>query len=251
MRLAIAIAVSGAFHILLFGAMRYWTGAAESDQNVRVRVASGRPLQLVATVMQRRVESTITIAPLKVEPKPNETTRLHRAALEVSKRDPDAPGRPEFSPIETPAETPHVASEAAPRASEREPLPEVPETEIHAERRETESPPPQPASIALRQNETAGAEVDVNPKKLPSNPPPAYPADALRRRVEGRVMLRVSVAPSGAVDAATIEATSGSLSLDRAALEAVLAWKFEPARRAGVNVSAVVLVPIRFSIQRG
>lgn len=97
----------------------------------------------------------------------------------------------------------------------------------------------------------AGADVDQPPRKLPLNPAPRYPREALVAGIEGRVLIRVAVRADGTVDTAHITTSSGSAILDEAALEAVLTWRFDPARRGGQAVAYDVLVPVRFSIIRG
>lgn len=81
------------------------------------------------------------------------------------------------------------------------------------------------------------------------NPPPAYPASSKRLREEGKVLLRVFVAASGAADRVEIAHSSGSPRLDSAAQEAVRAWRFVPARQGGQAVPAWVIVPIQFSLE--
>lgn len=82
-------------------------------------------------------------------------------------------------------------------------------------------------------------------------PTPPYPALALRRRLEGLVMLRLRVDPSGRPVAASIETSSGSKLLDDAALKFVLArWHFVPATQDGRAIEAEALVPISFVIGR-
>ena len=100
-----------------------------------------------------------------------------------------------------------------------------------------------PASAAV-----AGMEVDELPRKMAANPPPPYPNDAYQRRQEGRVLLEVHVSPRGAVEALRVLQSSGVAALDQAALDTVRDWRFEPARRGGQNVAAVVNIPIRFSL---
>jgi len=102
----------------------------------------------------------------------------------------------------------------------------------------------QPASAA------AASAVDVPPRKLPTNPPPPYPPDAVAQRQEGRVLLKVHIDQHGRVEKISVAQSSGVASLDRAALETVRTWRFEPARRGGQAVATVVIVPIRFSIEQ-
>ncbi len=97
---------------------------------------------------------------------------------------------------------------------------------------------PVPASVA-------GA-VDQLPRKLLTNPAPPYPPDAYERRQQGLVLLKVQINEHGLVEAISVSESSGVASLDRAALQTVRTWRFEPARHGGVPVSSLVIVPIRF-----
>jgi protein TonB len=81
------------------------------------------------------------------------------------------------------------------------------------------------------------------------NPPPEYPARARRRHLQGTVILEVAVSKDGLVAQLRIDESSGHKILDRAALNAVKGWLFEPGRRGGGRVAMVVLVPVRFSFR--
>jgi len=80
------------------------------------------------------------------------------------------------------------------------------------------------------------------------NKPPSYPERARRNEFEGRVLLRVKVSPSGKSETIKIKASSGYDILDEAAQAAVKAWRFVPAKRAGVAVAATIDVPIVFRL---
>ncbi|MFO1190256.1 MAG: energy transducer TonB [Alphaproteobacteria bacterium] len=82
-----------------------------------------------------------------------------------------------------------------------------------------------------------------------SNPRPTYPLAARYDGVEGRVMLRVRVDADGLVSGIDIASTSGHAILDRAAVETVSRWRFEPARAGGVRVPGEVDVPIQFRLR--
>ena len=81
-----------------------------------------------------------------------------------------------------------------------------------------------------------------------SNPAPDYPVPSRRRQEEGIVLLNVLVRPDGLPATVSLNRSSGYPLLDRAALDAVNRWTFEPARAAGVPVSSTILIPIRFSL---
>lgn len=78
-------------------------------------------------------------------------------------------------------------------------------------------------------------------------PPPAYPPEALRRRIEGIVLLAVLIDPEGRPEMVSIEHSSGSALLDEKAARAVRGWRFQPAR---TGRSCRVKVPIQFRIAK-
>ena len=82
-----------------------------------------------------------------------------------------------------------------------------------------------------------------------SNPPPEYPAIARRRGYEGRVLLSAMISIEGNVAGLKVKESSGHPVLDRAAMKAVEAWEFEPARRMGSPVPMSVDVPVRFVLK--
>ena len=83
---------------------------------------------------------------------------------------------------------------------------------------------------------------------LKSNAPPKYPLPELQNGIEGRVVLRLIVETDGSVSAVTVETSSGVDGLDRAAVEAVSKWLFEPVE-AGFGSSPEILhAPIAFKI---
>lgn len=75
---------------------------------------------------------------------------------------------------------------------------------------------------------------------------PPYPEEARAQRMEGVVMLLVSVDAAGRVLSAQLSQSSGHDVLDRAALAAIRTWRFVPAHQADQAVPATVEVPIRF-----
>jgi protein TonB len=79
---------------------------------------------------------------------------------------------------------------------------------------------------------------------------PAYPALARQRGLEGRVVVRLVIRADGVPDDISVAQSSGFDSLDRAAVEAIRQWRFEPARRAGMPVPEERLAPVVFRLQR-
>jgi protein TonB len=88
------------------------------------------------------------------------------------------------------------------------------------------------------------------PQRLPGQPAPSYPPGALRRGESGTVVVSVEVGVDGRPASISLDERSGSRDLDRAALDAVSRWRFEPARDAnGQAVPGYIQVPIEFTAQ--
>lgn len=79
-----------------------------------------------------------------------------------------------------------------------------------------------------------------------NNPEPEYPRLSRRMGEQGKVLLKVLVNASGLPATVDIAKSSGYERLDQAALQAVKSWKFEPARKGGVALSAYAMVPVSF-----
>lgn len=80
------------------------------------------------------------------------------------------------------------------------------------------------------------------------SPPPEYPAEAVRDRLEGTVMLRLEIDSAGHVAEVEVVESSGHAPLDRAAVAAVRQWHGQPARRFGRATASVEVLPIRFRL---
>ena len=83
---------------------------------------------------------------------------------------------------------------------------------------------------------------------LLTHPKPAYPAPALRERQQGTVVVLARVDVAGRVSDAQVVRRSGSFTLDRAAMNEVRHWKFEPALHNGQPVVASVEVPVSYRL---
>jgi protein TonB len=100
-----------------------------------------------------------------------------------------------------------------------------------------------------RRSTTASAERAARsqaPRLLAGNPSPQYPASALRAGIGGTVMVRAELDASGQPVDVDVIRRSGNRDLDRAAVQAVRKWRFEPAMRNGKGVASTVQVPVDF-----
>lgn len=113
------------------------------------------------------------------------------------------------------------------------------------------TPPPLSAEQTLTYsgNVTAKLAPDAipdRPVEIKDAPPPAYPADALSRKQDGKVVLIVDVGADGSVTKAQVDTSNPPTVFDAAALEAVRKWKFSPAMEQGKAVPGKVQIPITF-----
>jgi protein TonB len=147
-----------------------------------------------------------------------------------------------------------LPEEAAPRP----PKPEVPRARARPKPAPVPAPPvsepapvaaPEPPAAAVVPRESLVAP-DFRAAYL-NNPPPPYPRSARRSGEQGTVTLRVHVATDGVPTRVELERSSGSPTLDEAALEAVKTWRFVPARRGTDPVAAWVIVPVIFRLTPG
>jgi protein TonB len=124
----------------------------------------------------------------------------------------------------------------------------------------TETPQPTP-DLTIKEEAApkvveapAQVEEKIEPPKFGvaylNNPAPEYPSLSKRAGEHGRVLLKVLVSIKGEAETVEIESSSGSERLDVAATNAVKRWRFVPARKGGQALSAYVLVPIKFSLDR-
>jgi TonB family protein len=78
--------------------------------------------------------------------------------------------------------------------------------------------------------------IPAKPDAKARNRPPVYPEDAARRGQQGAVLLNIHVTPDGLTEGIDVVRSSGSASLDRAAIEAARNWRFLPAVKDGVPI---------------
>lgn len=150
----------------------------------------------------------------------------------------------------------HISQVSVPHS----PVAPLPVTDSHSDA---------PAIIAAADNRNDSADGKAihgvvadaigEPSKLPITPPsygaayldnpkPAYPASAKRMSMTGTVLLKVLVSREGTALKIETARSSGHEILDSAAYEAVIKWRFIPARQADAAVEQWVEVPIAFRL---
>jgi TonB family protein len=78
------------------------------------------------------------------------------------------------------------------------------------------------------------------------NPSPGYPEMARQQGYEGVVLVQAEILADGRVGRAVISKSSGYAILDQTAIKAVMAWKFEPAKKSGIPCKTWAELPIKF-----
>jgi len=176
-----------------------------------------------------------------------EVVLLQTEAMVVAPPAPPPPRREPLEPV-------RAVAPVEPRPAPLAPVLALPEPQAREGASFTVEPArvPEPA-VATPEQKTRIASVAVSPPSFNAaylrNPVPRYPASARRAGTQGTVTLRVQVTLEGLAARVEIEKSSGSPHLDAAALEAVKAWRFVPARQGTEPVESWVLVPIVFRLE--
>ena len=170
---------------------------------------------------------------------------------------------PEVEPMPLPVVAP---SRALPRpVLRRQPVPPAP-VAAPSERAVT-APPPALVTPALAQTTAVEAPPLPAPSPMPTaaaapepvvpphadaahlnNPAPAYPPISRRLGEQGRVQLDVYILADGSVGEIKLKRSSGYPRLDRAALDAVRQWRYQPARRGSEAIPFWYVQPLSFSL---
>lgn len=102
------------------------------------------------------------------------------------------------------------------------------------------------SACAKKQDESAAPLIAPTELAAIDTPPPAYPAEAECNSDGGTTVLRVTIEQDGVPSRVGQVQSSGNAALDKAALDAVQAWKFRAATRNGKPVTHTINVPVTF-----
>ncbi len=86
--------------------------------------------------------------------------------------------------------------------------------------------------------------------EIVSRTAPTYPAEAVRRRHQGTVLLAFTIGPDGSPLDITVAQSSGFAELDAAALDAARQWRFRALGPDGHATTASTRVPVRFHLDK-
>jgi protein TonB len=219
--LKISIGISLACHIAAIGVFRLYVSThppmlpseAEAPLTLTLLAAPDEPVNSPAVIVQPQPPTPKLLPPVE----------------------PLAPSKPVevVAPIK-PLPTPVPIAEIKPTAP--------PPTQTLA-RGDASSPEPGPDPTTQKKTISILAAPDYR-----KNPEPDYPPLARRRHQQGLVTLAVKVNTQGRVAEVKVKTSSGFPILDEAALQAVRAWEFQPARIGLMAVESEIEVPVRFRL---
>jgi len=86
--------------------------------------------------------------------------------------------------------------------------------------------------------------------EIVSRTAPKYPAEAVRQRHEGTVLLAFTIGPDGAPLDIKVAQSSGFAELDAAAMDAARQWRFRALGPDGHATTASTRVPVRFHLEK-
>lgn len=105
------------------------------------------------------------------------------------------------------------------------------------------------ASAATAPGPASAEGPGLPPRLRPGTRRPPYPEASRWDREAGRVTLRLKVRADGTVADATVLRSSGFPRLDRAARDASLRWRLDPARRGGESVEGALDTTLEFRLE--
>jgi periplasmic protein TonB len=237
---AVPLAASCALHLALVGVVAgllpHW--------------ASPVPAVLEAEL----IEPERPPAPRPAAPRPTALPRLIEAPRPVAPPVTPIPPPPLVAAPPPPASVPPVTSAAPPTppstsprepfaAAAAEPAGTTAELSAGAPKATTVAPPPVVAALpdgAVTRTATPSGGYQVHP---------SYPSTARRLGIEGTSLLRVFVGADGRVTDIEVDQSAGHPDLDRAAIDAVRRWKFEPGRRGSEPIGMWVRLPVQFVLK--
>ncbi len=194
--------------------------------------------------------------PKKPEPKQPEAKQLEPKQPEPPKQPKVEPVKPEPPTAVEPRPEPPKPEPAKPEPAR--PAPPSPAPQAAPAPTATEAPPkPAPPPEAVAKPAPAApapptkSGVDMSASYRGSNVAPVYPSLSLKNREQGTVVLRVLVKSDGTAGNVEIKSSSDYPRLDQSAIQAVKAWRFNPATVDGKSIDEWYEVPIIFKSPKG
>lgn len=103
------------------------------------------------------------------------------------------------------------------------------------------------------QNDTTGMSEFIAVEKMPlveNQVKPVYPPEAVEKKIEGRVWIKLKVGTNGIPSSVVVVKSSNSI-FDNSAVSAAKQYKFTPAMKDGKAVAVWVVIPFKFELSEG
>ncbi len=183
---------------------------------------------------------------------PRAIPSLDLSRVELSFSDEDAR---EASPLPRPDDASEETTVTPPREESLSPMPDISDVampDVVMPHVEMVPPPPVPerrvAPSEARVEAPRQARIDAPPRPT-REIRPDYPKGARLRGEEGAVVLELHVTSRGRADVVRVVGTSGFEELDLAAVKAVKAARFTPAKASGANVDSTARLTLLFKLR--
>jgi protein TonB len=137
---------------------------------------------------------------------------------------------------------------APPPAPTIEPAASAPEIPAEASARNVQSSAPSPQPVAQAPANADAVLLAGNLKRL-KEVPPKYPPDALNDRIEGWVDIDFVISPQGVPENLQVREAKPRRLFDRAAVNSVQQWRFEPIKQDGIPVAKKATLRVRFALK--
>jgi len=160
---------------------------------------------------------------------------VERALAEASR---PAPAATVAKQITAPPPAPTIEPAAA--------APEIPTAESSARSAQSSTPSAQP--VAQSPANADAVLLAGNLKRL-KEVPPRYPPDALNDRIEGWVDIDFIISPQGVPENLHVREAKPRRLFDRAAMNSVQQWRFEPIKQDGIPVAKRATLRVRFALK--
>jgi protein TonB len=176
-------------------------------------------------------ETTASAAPEQPGPPPPPPTDTTDAGEQLPLPSPPPAQTPSPDPVQPSEPTPAVAAPPVRQAMQ------APEINLPGNDSET--------NAFVIGNHVIPASIDAKSR----NKEPVYPPEAVRRAEQGAVILLIHVSPEGLASSVDVLESSGHTSLDRAARDAVAAWRFRPAVKDGQPIPFDMPMRVTFQLE--
>lgn len=137
---------------------------------------------------------------------------------------------------------------APPPAATIEPAAAAAEIPAESSARNVQPAAPSPQPVAQAAANADAVLLAGNLKRL-KEVPPKYPPDALNDRIEGWVDIDFIISPQGVPENLQVREAKPRRLFDRAAVNSVQQWRFEPIKQDGVPVAKRATLRVRFALK--